>query len=209
MIIISITGKKHSGKSTLSKMIAKNLSKKMPNRVVLHMAFGDKVKSMLLEAGICSHSSLYKKKTKRSRNIMQQFGTEIVRNQIDNNYWCKALLARIKNAYLHEPECIVVIDDTRFLNEWQMLLKLNAFTVNIKRPLEDQEDQHQSEAEQDTFDFKDYDWLVNNNATKNDLEKDAKEVVEYVFWFSTPTVPAKHPYPTNEKHFKEVEKLWK
>ena len=56
------------------------------------------------------------------RQFLQRFGTDLMRNQVDNDFWCKSLIGRIKmlpagrigNHYETVP---VAIADCRFFNE--------------------------------------------------------------------------------------------
>lgn len=146
MNIIGLVGKKEAGKTTFAEFIREELREKKPEIVNLRFSFGDALKQMLIEAEICHHSDLFEKKTIYSRIMMQKIGTEIVR-KVDPDYWCKQVWERLKSAMLMEPDCVVVIDDVRFMNEANMIESLGGMLVKIIRNGETP-DSHRSETEQ-------------------------------------------------------------
>ena len=56
------------------------------------------------------------------REIMQKFGTEFGRQMINDTLWTEIMKERIKTE-LQSGTGLVIIDDTRFLNEYEMLAK--------------------------------------------------------------------------------------
>ena len=62
------------------------------------------------------------------RHFLQFLGTEIIRNQIDKDYWCKALVKKIKELPEDTP---VAIADCRFMNEIKCLLAEKGFDVEF------------------------------------------------------------------------------
>lgn len=105
-MIIGITGKASSGKTTIANYIVKNYG-------FIKLSFATALKEMLLQAGMCDGEELYVTKTPTSRWLMQKIGTDIFRNQIDQNYWIKKLCWIMdKTKYTN-----YVIDDVRFPGE--------------------------------------------------------------------------------------------
>lgn len=146
MIIIGLIGKKESGKTTFAKyLIDYFVSQEI---CAIKAAFGDKLKNMLIESGLCTYNEVYVEKTPQSRMLMQKIATEVVRT-VDYDYWCKQLWLKLREACRQEPRGIVVVDDVRFRNEHAMLSSLNAIIVRVDRPGLSQEDNHQSETEMD------------------------------------------------------------
>lgn len=80
------------------------------------------------------------------REILQRLGTQVVRNTIDSDYWCKALIRKIDAL----PEGVpVAIADCRFLNEVLSLsndkYNVKFYLTNFHSPRYDNWCQHDSE----------------------------------------------------------------
>ena len=56
------------------------------------------------------------------REIMQLFGTEFGRQMINSNLWTEIMKERVRNE-LESGTGLVIVDDVRFLNEYEMLFK--------------------------------------------------------------------------------------
>ncbi len=64
------------------------------------------------------------------RSILQQFGTEVIRNNLHQNFWVYSLEKRInKNSNY-------VLTDVRFKNEIQWLKSQNSILIEVKRGIE-------------------------------------------------------------------------
>jgi hypothetical protein len=124
-MIIGLVGKKESGKSTVAKYL-------VDNHNFIQLAFATPLKDMLIKAGLCTYEEVYIQKTPQSRFLMQRIGTDIIRKQIDSDFWVKKFFELYYDTILHNN---VVIDDIRFENEFEFVEKvLNAYTVYIDRP---------------------------------------------------------------------------
>ena len=202
--IIAISGKKQSGKSTLSEFLRHylntkesfsfnsyfydidtlNLTLNFPNnksfvvkpertteRVSVH-SFADSLKAfctnvMSLNSGQVYGSDIEKNSLTpyswdkipkeiskdrtgfmTAREVMQFFGTNIMRNMFDENIWVNACINDIKNK--NKPYAI--ISDLRFSSEYNAVLKENGIVVRLTRtPFP--EDIHESETALDSCDF--------------------------------------------------------
>lgn len=91
------------------------------------------------------------------RQVMQLFGTEIMRNIIDDKIWINCVLGRANNQNL-------IISDLRFITEYEEIKKRNGFIIYIDRGLTP--GLHKSESEMQT--------LLNQN--KFDLIIDNKNI---------------------------------
>jgi len=144
-MLIGITGKLYSGKTTTANFI-KDL---YPNTILL--AFGDCLKEMIYNAGICSKEELWDKKTKFSRMMLQKIGTEIIRKQVSDNFWVNKMTEKISKI---DRKKLIVIHDVRFQNEVDMIHFFHGKIIRIIRPSLKQnkeENKHISETEQDTI----------------------------------------------------------
>jgi hypothetical protein len=85
------------------------------------------------------------------RYMMQTLGTEWGRDCLDENFWVRIATNRIR--YLNDQGIPVVVDDMRFINEYEALEMLGAKMVKINRPSVVYESDHPSEGLLDDFDF--------------------------------------------------------
>jgi len=145
MKIIGLIGKLQSGKTTASNFILDYYD-------AIKLSFGDPVKEMILNAGLCNIEELWGVKTPFSRLMLQKIGTDIIRKQVDNNFWInksKEKILKIKN---ENSNSLIVFDDVRFINEAELIKTFDNILIRITRPNIERnniEDKHDSEIEQD------------------------------------------------------------
>jgi len=95
-----------------------------------------------------------------AREIMQVFGTDIMRNFFDKDIWAKV---PFRKSWGNTD--IVIIDDCRFPNEADSTLKNNGILIRLKRnPLQDT---HVSEIAMDDYDESKYTYVIDNTLYKN------------------------------------------
>ena len=164
-MIIGLTGKKGSGKTTSAKM----LDELVPG--IVHINFKDAMISEMkqtlpgLLTEIANHyemsvDDLFVQKPPMMRKLMQDYGTTL-RRATDENYWTKQLVMKIQE---YPAGTHFVIDDVRFLNEAETVRWLKGTLVRIARetePVIGQVDQHPSETEMETI-ATDYTIFVQN-----------------------------------------------
>lgn len=183
MILIGISGKKTSGKTTCAEII-KEL---FPDKTII-INFSDAVKESLKVIFDFSDSELYgddKEKVNEfwnitPREVMQFYATDLMRNQlskrfetISTNLWVKCVEKKIIK--LLNKDVIVIIADLRFMNEYEMIKKYNGITLRINRNNTEIYDKHQSEIELDNVEF---DYNISNNSTIEDLIKNVIDFIE-------------------------------
>jgi hypothetical protein len=140
-LIVSLTGFKGSGKDTVGHMLQElaefeTVSFAAPLKAAVSHMFGwDR---QLLE-GHTQDSREWREqpdaywsevfgRTITPRRILQEFGTEVVRENMVDNFWIAAARKTILNSNKH-----VVITDARFPNELDMIRSLGGSCVRIKR----------------------------------------------------------------------------
>lgn len=98
----------------------------------------------------------------RVRDIMQRLGTEWGREMIHKNVWIKMWEARQRLFPL------VVVDDMRFPNEYEMVKKYGGVMLKVHRDeaIRQSTEQHASEGALDSFEF---DQVIENNGTISQL----------------------------------------
>ena len=110
------------------------------------------------------------------REVMQYFGTEVVRS-FKHNAWTEACLRRI---FTDKP-AIAVIDDVRFEDEVMLLKEFGAIVIRLTKTNKE-EDQHASETHLDpeNFDWDNFDHVIDNQ----NMDIGQKNVAIYDFLIS-------------------------
>lgn len=140
--IIAIAGFKGSGKDTVGDLLKtyhgfQTTSFAKPLKQALCVMFG--WDTIMLE-GQTQDSRAWReqpdaywsekfKRTITPRMIMQEFGTEIVRGQMLDQFW----IASTQKEITTRPNTNIVVTDARFVNELNMIKSLGGVTVRIKR----------------------------------------------------------------------------
>lgn len=114
------------------------------------------------------------------REVMQVFGTDIMRDMFDKNIWAyKPFRAKYINDY-------VILDDGRLLNEIEIAKRYKSYTIKIVRSTGFQ-DEHQSEQEINTVPRDMFNFDILNNCTMQNYEKKIAKIVPYLIEYSMPT----------------------
>lgn len=147
---ICIAGKMGSGKDTVADYLVENYGYEKK-------AFADDMR-LFLEAYMRVN-----KEHKNYRKIMQTFGTDIVRNLVDEDFWLNRLLEQIKHP-------MIVVSDARFINEVEGLKNKGFITLRIISNEIRREQigiEHRSETELDTYNK--WDYIIENNGSLEEL----------------------------------------
>lgn len=168
MIIIGLSGKKKSGKNTVSKLIATNTNLK-----VVEIAFADALKQEVARA--CGVTVVYVEENKDNfRLILQGWGTDYRRKLCNDNYWILAVQNKLRTI---EAD-VVVVTDVRFINEYNWLNRnMGAVLVRIARP-DIQIDDHVSESALDKV--SNWHHIILNSTTIDDLVPQVKELLNKI-----------------------------
>lgn len=183
--VVGFLGKKRSGKDTSCDYIISVL--KNLNQDVRKLAFAEPLKKIVGEMFNLTEDQLYgdlkdsvDPKWGISPRIMFQFvGTDLIRNNIHKilptigeNFWVYSLEQKIKE---FNNNTVVFISDVRFISEVELIHKLGGKVIKIERNIPSSgEILHQAEAEVDKI--TNYDFLVNNNSTIEELYKKILEI---------------------------------
>lgn len=159
MVVIGISGKKYSGKSTVARLIQKHY----PNVYVVN--FADGVKQEVAEA--CKVSVDYIERNKaKFRTILQWWGTDFRRNMCYDSYWTRVWSKRVNKVNAE----ITIAADVRFLNECSVVKGIYGGVVwRVRRDPSPYTipDAHASETELDNYKF---DQVIDNNLGIDELE---------------------------------------
>ena len=155
--IVLIHGKKRSGKDYIASLIKKELES-CHNIKAKKLSLAYKMKVMIsslfnisldeLEEYKNKESSIYLKedneykKILTFREILQRFGTEVMKNTFGEDIWIRFLIKEIKSS----EEEVILIPDIRFEEELRILSGLgSSYTIYIESKSIDNNDQHISE----------------------------------------------------------------
>ena len=172
--LIGILGRKRSGKDTLGSYMIEKYGYE-------RYAFADPIKDILKTMFDLSDNQLNKDKEKiderwgvSPRTILQKFGTEICRNNLENfiphikldgeTLWVKLF----KIFYEKNKDKNIVVTDVRFMDEINAIKSFGGKIVKINR--ENLEfDGHSSEKDIDNYNPELIDYTIDNNYTYYDL----------------------------------------
>jgi dephospho-CoA kinase len=150
MEIIGLTGKKYSGKTTTCDIALNYFSEK--GFKCAHINFADPLKDEVYELllrGLGYPREILDdpEQKKRFRALLQWWGTEL-RRQEKETYWTDQIEKSIED-HRNKGFDIFFISDVRFLDEAQLVKNLGGYVIRVKRPTDDNSDNHQSEKEID------------------------------------------------------------
>lgn len=170
MRIIGLSGKKRHGKDTVA-----NIIKIYSNRKVVTLSFAKPIKQALSIIH-CISESHFDDESKESmlpcgktpRQLAQWLGTDVYRNQFDNNIWLNNMESRIMR-YAAE-DVLIVITDCRFQNEIDFVRSLGGSVWKVDASMRVCcTDMHESERVSDDCDI-----FIDNNLGITQLENTVK-----------------------------------
>ena len=156
-MIIGITGRSQSGKDTITDILVKKYN-------FVKISFADHLKKCVELIFNFSNDQMYSSKKdiideryhKTPRELLQWFGTDIMRKQFDNNFWINQMKLDMKTN--------IVISDIRFKNEAEFIKKNNGVIIKVERksiPILNHESENQ---------IIDFDYMILNNHGFEELE---------------------------------------
>ncbi|MDD3392925.1 MAG: alanine--tRNA ligase, partial [Bacilli bacterium] len=164
--IFIISGKARHGKDTTAQIIEKVCKEK--EKKVINLAFASYIKMYAQKIFDWDGNEETK-----PRALLQQLGTEIIRNKIDNYLFINRIIEDIKvYSYFFD---VITISDARLVEEIEEIKKHfpNVFSVNIYRTnydtvLTGNQQKHRTEIGLDNYD--NYDYKLINDGSLDDLE---------------------------------------
>jgi hypothetical protein len=184
MIKIGISGKANSGKNTLAKLIKKELNANNcqflafadPIKKIAHIAFPD-IPSKWLYGSSKYRSQIIPEAVKDNvpltvRQLLIDIGNDFGRRYNPSIWIDKFDLSYRK---LVKKNCDALIaTDIRFRDEFNYLKKLDFLQIRIIRD-EEVKINDVSESNQDQIQDVEFDFLINNNGTKEDLKEAVRQ----------------------------------
>lgn len=175
-IIFIVCGKARSGKTTVTEIIKKYYQNK--NIKCVNLMYAESIKNYAKK--IIDWDG---KEETKPRTFLQQLGTEIIRNKIDDDFFIKRMLDDIKvYSYFFD---VVTISDARFIKEIEEPKKQfnNVVVIKILKPnfvsdLTQSELNHSSE--NGLNDYDNYDYVISNDATLEVLEQKVFDLLDKI-----------------------------
>ena len=121
------------------------------------------------------------------RIVLQYLGTDVFRNDINkiipsigNDFWVKLMKIKYQQSLENDPTIKYTISDVRFPNEVKAIHDLGGIVIKIERPgfSNNENDEHESEKNIDLI--KDFDELIINDGSLNDLYSKVDELVKKI-----------------------------
>lgn len=186
-MIIGISGKKGSGKSTIAEEFKKYnfYLDSFANTVkdVSNLIFGfdrNKLEGLSKEDRIWRETPDKKYSDLLGKNFSPRdslilIGSTFGRNQIYENIWIDTVF----NRYDFNKNCDkkLLITDVRFPNEYESIKKRKGILIRINRP-DFQKNQNQNEIESEcSLDEHNFDFVINNDGTLDELIEKIKNII--------------------------------
>lgn len=143
MLLIAFSGQKGSGKSYASEL----LSGKYPNSI--RMSFSDPLKQSISIIFGLENKECYEKKEDildnwnvTPRELMQKIGTDLFRDKLKDvipnlnmpceSIWVSNMYNRIIKERNKNRNCVIIIDDCRFPDEYDCIRKLGGYVIKVE-----------------------------------------------------------------------------
>jgi len=172
-MFVGFIGKKYAGKTTSANMWAEA-------KPSMLFSFGDQLKEMLVDAQLLTKEEAWVTKPPHARNLLQKIGTNLIRNQIDEDFWVHKLGMKFREldvVYEHtKNNKDILIHDVRFTNEAAYVKRFGGILIRVCRTVGEQGDgdRHRSEVEQDRIAA---DYTIFNISTLEDLRESIGKLI--------------------------------
>lgn len=171
--IFLLSGHARSGKDTVSKIIEEYYKDKK----CINISFGHYIKDYAKRV-----SNWDGNEETKPRELLQQIGIELIKNNIDDKLFIKRIIDDIEIfSYFYD---VIIVDDVRLLDELKILKEKYKSAVSIRivrnnydNGLTDKEKDHITETDLDTYNNFDY---IIENKTYEWLEKSVKNILNEV-----------------------------
>lgn len=174
--IYIISGKARHGKDTIANMIQEYYQEKNKKLIVLHYASTLKEYAKKIADWDGSDNN-------KPRQLLQQLSTEIIRKQIDPDFFVNRMIEDIKvYSYFYDA---MAIADSRMKKELTEPIKNfdQVITIRVTRPNFDNgltEEQKKHITEIDLDDYKDFDYYIENDGTLEDLKIKVNNLIDKI-----------------------------
>ena len=174
MKIFVIAGKARHGKDTVAGYIKDYYA----NKKVINLAYGSYIKEYAKKISDWDGSDETK-----PRELLQELGTEVIRQKIDKDFFVKSICEDIL-VYSYYFD-IITISDARFPDEieWPKSRFENVISIKVVRDgydtvLSKKEQKHLTEVALD--EYNNYDYVIHNDGTLDDLKNKVFDLVRRI-----------------------------
>ncbi len=168
--IYVLSGKARSGKDT----VAGYIKELLPDKKIICLAYASTLKDYAKQISNWDGSEETK-----PRELLQELGTTLIRKQIDSNMLVRRIMEDIEvYSYFYE---MVIITDARLEEEVITPVKQFGFVSNLhlirntENELTEKQQKHLTETGLDSF--HNYDYVIDNNGTLEELKEKVKEIL--------------------------------
>jgi len=174
--IFILSGKAQSGKNETAEIIKEIYESQNKKTVVI--AYAKYLKDYAKEI-----TNWDGREETKPRELLQQLGVELIKNQIDKNMLINRIKEDIK-VYKYFFD-VIIISDARFESEIEEIKNENKNVVVIKiegkeNNLTEQQRSHMTETALDNYNK--YDYVIENKTTKQKLKKQITKIMEEIKW---------------------------
>lgn len=174
--VFIISGKANSGKDTTASLI--NNYAKLLNLKSINLQISSYIKMYAKNISNWDGSE-----DEKPRSLLQELGTDIIRNKIDEKLFIRRIIEDIK-VYSYYFD-IITISDARLpleldliKNEFSYVYRLNIIRPNFENNLSSNEKKHITEVALDNYN--NYEYIIENNGSFDDLNKKIVKIVDEV-----------------------------
>lgn len=165
--IIILSGKQYSGKDTLAKILLENLTN------FKRIGLGDAIKIEYGEQKGLSFEEIEQNKAQYRQDLIN-LGNK--RRSEDKDYWIKKVIKMPGN---------IIVPDVRVKRELEFFKEANAFTIRVEASRETRSQRGQLVGETDVTevdldDIKDWDYVIENNSTYENLQAKSIELAKEI-----------------------------
>ena len=172
--IYIICGKARHGKDTIAEMIRNYYLEKKYD--VLNLQYSSYIKEYAKKISNWDGSE-----ESKPRELLQQLGTNIIRDKIDEAFFLKKLVDDIKvYSFFFD---VLTISDARFKLEvdtprdnFEDVVIIHVVRPNFDNGLTEEQKMHRTEIDLD--DYENYDYTITNDGTLEELEEKVRNIVE-------------------------------
>ena len=169
MQIVLIGGKARSGKDTLGDYIIEEKKGKKPCKIQV---------GQYIKYYVTKYFGWDGSEETKPRALLQELGTEIIRNKIDPDFHINRLIEDIKVlSYYYD---IFVVSDVRLPNEIEKPKEEfeNVLTIKMERPSDELTKQQKAHATETGLDnYNNFDYIIKNDGTIEELYEKAQKIL--------------------------------
>lgn len=172
MKIFIVAGKARHGKDTVASMIRDFYADKK----CINLSYGSYIKDYAMKISDWDGSDETK-----PRELLQHLGTEVIRNNIDENFFIKRLCDDIR-VYSYYFD-VITISDARFPDEIDIPRKtfsdvcvMKVVRSNFDSPLSEEQLKHRTETALDGY--SNFDYVIENDGSLDDLRDKVKVILD-------------------------------